>query len=219
MNPFSRRCLYSGIAGCLLFILCFWIQGLFRQGYDAMRIPISSLSLGSLGWVQQLNFLLSGGLILIYGFGLYQLLGSMLKGKWAAVLIGLAGAGLIGAGLFTTDPVFGYPQNQPLHLSQYTIHGDLHNAVSLFVFVGLPIGITLVRSLFAQKQLLWWANYSLATAIIMVFTFLMSGMGFKRLYGLEAYAGLIQRMSIIAGWLWMILFAVFFLRNDRIINR
>ncbi|MFI5711848.1 DUF998 domain-containing protein [Kribbella sp. NPDC051620] len=54
----------------------------------------------------------------------------MRRARLGAVLVGVWGAGLLGAGLFNTDPVSGFPLGTPATVD-YTTSGALHDAFSL----------------------------------------------------------------------------------------
>jgi hypothetical membrane protein len=88
-----------------LFVGTFLVAGALRAHYDPLRHPVSSLELGPHGWVQHANFIVAGLLTLALAAGARAALRTP-----AAVLIGVWALGLIGAGVFTTDPVSGYPR-------------------------------------------------------------------------------------------------------------
>ena len=52
-------------------------------------------------------------------------------------MVGVWAVGLLGAGLFVTDPVSGYPPGTPDRLSGYSWHGALHDLFSGPAFVAL----------------------------------------------------------------------------------
>jgi hypothetical protein len=60
-------------------------------------------------WVQTVNFLFAGLLSLVFAVGLWHV-GPF---RWGAVLIGVWAVGLLGTGVFRTDPVSGYPPGTP----------------------------------------------------------------------------------------------------------
>jgi hypothetical protein len=62
--------LWCGAAGAPLFVIAFLIEGATRPGYNPVRLPISLLSLGDLGWTQTANFILDGVLMLGFAVGL-----------------------------------------------------------------------------------------------------------------------------------------------------
>jgi Protein of unknown function (DUF998) len=56
----------AGLIGPLIFTVGFVIQGLLRPGeYDPIAEPVSALEAGPNGWIQQLNFIVFGLLMLI----------------------------------------------------------------------------------------------------------------------------------------------------------
>jgi hypothetical protein len=118
-------------------VAVFLLEGGVREGYRPLRHPVSSLALGPRCWT---------------GPGT-----SRWRGRWswpqrqawraarpaassraAPVLIGAAGAGLIGSAVFTTDPVSGYPPGTPDALTQPSRTGTAHNLAAIPVFTGLP---------------------------------------------------------------------------------
>ena len=84
----------------------------YPRGLQPLRHPVSSLSIGELGWTQIVNFVISGCLILAFAIGLWLMLRP--SSFWGPLLIGLMGIGLIGSGIFVTDPLNGYPPDTPL---------------------------------------------------------------------------------------------------------
>ena len=118
-------CLCGLVAGPL-FTVAWIVEGATRVNYDPLRYPISSLSLGNVGWMQIATFIITGLLALAFAIGLRRALrpsGSV----WGPALVGLAGIGLIGAGIFVTDPLNGYPPGTPLIPTGRTAHGILHH--------------------------------------------------------------------------------------------
>jgi hypothetical protein len=212
----STALLACGAIAPPLFIIVFLIEGATRTGYDPLRYPVSSLSLGESGWMQITNFIFTGLLLLAFAFGLRRLFQSPGKKFHGPLLIGLVAIGLIGAGIFSTDPLFGYPEDKPLALAQYSVHGHLHDFFSLFVFICLPLACFSFRKKFIEEGKYGWANYSVFTAIKMLVTFVLAGIGFKQLAGFENIAGVLQRLSICIGWIWMMLLAIHYMKNKNL---
>jgi hypothetical protein len=203
-----RPFLYCGIIGCVLFVLIFFIEGITRVGYDSFRFPISSLAIGSHGWIQRINFIVSGLCIFLFAIGLRMNLRYSRASVSGPLLIALVAIGLIGAGIFSTDPLFGYPNTMPLILQQYSLHGRLHNAFSLPVFIGLPIACFVFSRRFLGLGKSGWSIYSLLTALAMSVTFVLAAIGFNQNPALVEIAGLLQRISIIIGWTWISLLSL-----------
>ena len=87
---------------------------------------MSLLSLGDLGWIQILSFVLSGSLYMVYAIGLQRRLRPGRGSTWAPILIGLNGIGLIIAGVFVTDAGAGFPPGAPQGAPDFSWHGIVH---------------------------------------------------------------------------------------------
>lgn len=206
--------LACGAIGPLLFIVVFLIEGVTRANYNPLRYPVSSLSIGDLGWIQAANFLIVGLLLAAFSLGLRRVLRTSIGRVWGPLLIGLSGIGLFGAGIFTTDPIFGYPPGSPFVLAQYTLHGHLHDFFSILLFIGLPAACFVFCRRFATLGERGWAVYSILVGLAMLMTFVLAGLGFTQNPGLVNVAGVFQRLSIIIGLTWIALLA-FHLRSKR----
>ncbi|HEX6543881.1 MAG TPA: DUF998 domain-containing protein [Ktedonobacterales bacterium] len=140
------------------------MEGITRPDYDAWIQPMSALSLGPGGWVQQVNFAVYGVLLVLSAVGWYRVLTPSRGAIWFPLLQGISGLCLIGAGLFSMDPFPGYPPGATLATS--TVHGTLHG---IFAWVLI---LTLAQSCFSLaahfhiarvSQWRGWAVYSWIT--------------------------------------------------------
>ncbi|MCI2420795.1 DUF998 domain-containing protein [Saccharopolyspora sp. K220] len=199
----ARALLACGAVGPVLFVVAFLVEGAFRADYDPLRHPVSSLSLGQLGWMQAANFVVSGLLILASAFGLRPALRRLGGGRWAPVLIGLVGVGLIGAGFFATDPISGYPPGTPPTAPVQTVHGELHDVFSTPVFTALPAACCVVGYRLARNGHRGWAVYSIGTAVAFLIFFVLAGAGFAQNAALMPIGGLLQRLTLIVGFAWL----------------
>lgn len=211
-NKKTKILLSCGIIGSLLFVSLFITEGATRANYNPYHHPVSSLSIGVSGWIQILNFITSGLLFIAFAVGLKRSIKHFKN--IGASLIGIVGIGLIGAGFFTTDPVYGYPENQPLLLAQYTLHGHLHDLFSILVFICLPWACLVFRKYFITQSQFGLAKYCTFTAISVLVTFFLAGIGFKQAPYLVNFAGIFQRLSIIIGCLWICVFALYLLKPN-----
>lgn len=105
----SQWLLWCGLAGPVLFVVALLVEGAIRQDYDSARMFGSLLSIGDQGWQQVTNFVISGLLIVLFAFGLRPVVRNGPASRWGPIMIGAVGLGLIGAGVFVTDPALGYP--------------------------------------------------------------------------------------------------------------
>lgn len=199
----TRSLLRCGLAAGPLFVAAFLLEGAAREGYSPLRHPVSSLALGSRGWVQTANFTVAGTLLLAGAAGLPRAADRGVTSRATPPLIGAAGAALLGSAAFVTDPVSGYPPGTPGALGRPSRTGTLHNLSAIPVFVGLP------AAALAQGWRSWRTGQrtfglcSAGTAITMLAGIVLAGAGFGQSPRLVNLAGLFQRASIITGFAWI----------------
>jgi hypothetical membrane protein len=199
----TRRLLRCGLAAGPVFVTAFLLEGATRDGYRPLRHPVSSLALGSRGWVQAANFAVTGTLFLAGAAGLSRASDPATGTRAGPALIGAAGAGLIGAGVFPTDPVSGYPPGTPDALRAPSRTGVVHNLAAIPVFLGLPAAALSysLRSFRAGRP--GFGLYSAGTAITMLATMALAAAGFGQAPRLVNLGGLFQRASIMTGFTWL----------------
>jgi hypothetical protein len=202
-QAWTRRLLRCGVAAGPVFVATFLVEGAVRDGYKPLRHPVSSLALGSRGWIQAGNFVVTGTLFLAGAAGLARARDCATSSRAAPALISAAGAGLIAAAIFTTDPVSGYPPGTPDALIRPSPVGTAHSLAAVPVFFGLP------AAALACSRRSWRAGergfgaYSAGTAMTMLATVALAGAGFGQAPRLVKFGGLFQRASIITGFAWL----------------
>ncbi len=208
----TKTLLACGAIAGPLFVFAFLIEGATRAGYDPLRHPVSSLALGDSGWTQTANFIVAGLLTLAFAAGLRRALRPGKGSTWGPLLVGVWAAGLLGAGVFVTDPVSGYPPGTPGRLSGYSWHGALHDLFSGPAFVALAAACFIFSRRFAAREKRGWAVYSAVSGLVFVTTFVLASAGFGQAAGLVDLAGLLQRVAVAVGFGWLTLLAVHLLR-------
>jgi hypothetical protein len=209
----TKALFVGGVVTGPLFTVEWIVEGAARANYDPLRYPISSLSIGDCGWMQIAIFIATGLLILAFSIGLRRVLrpsGSV----WGPWLVGLVGIGLMGAGIFVTDPLNGYPPGTPLIPTERTTHGILHDLFGIPFFLGLPATGFVFARLFARWGKRGWAAYSAISGFAMFAVFFLARLslrpGFEDMAGLF---GLFQRITVTIGWAWLTLLAIYMLKN------
>jgi len=204
----TRRLLRCGVAAGPVFVAAFLLEGATRDGYRPLRHPVSSLALGSRGWIQAGNFAVTGALFLAGAVGLSRAGDPATSSRAVPALIGAAGAGLIGSAVFTTDPVSGYPPGTPDALTEPSAAGTAHNLAAVPVFFGLPAAALACSRRSWRTGHRGFGRYSAGTAITMLTAMALAGAGFGQSPRLVRLGGLFQRVSIITGFSWLtVLFA------------
>ncbi len=211
--------LCGAIAGPL-FTLAWVAEGAMRANYNPLRHPVSSLALGDFGWTQIANFIVAGLLTLAFAIGLRRALQPLGGSRWGPLLIGAYAIGLLGAGIFVTDPVSGYPPGTPDMLLKYSsVHAALHDLFSIPTFVGLPIACFVFARRFAGWGERGWAIYSTVTGLAFAVMFVLASAGFAQAKDLADLGGRFQRITITIGWTWLTLLAIHMLRASSDIRR
>lgn len=156
----ERALLACGLFVAPVFYVFAIVQLLIRPDFDIRVQPISFLSLGELGWIQVLSFIITGALAIFCAWGLRTYLQGQRGGTWGPVLVGLFGIGMILAGIFRPDPL-------PVEGStpSMTVSGMLHMIAFFVAFPSLIAAcFVFMRRFIALKQT-GFAVYCAATAV------------------------------------------------------
>src|SRR5438270_8083592 len=130
------------------------------------RHDLSLMANGDWGWVH-IALLIGTGLLTIgAAIGLRRTLRGSSGGTWGPLLIGLYGLGLVGAGIFSADPAFGFPPGTPADYHAVSWHGLLHLASGSIGFLGLIAACMVFARRFASLGKGGWAVYSGATGVL-----------------------------------------------------
>ena len=98
-SPLTLGLVSCGGIGAILFTATYLIEGVTQPGYDAWQQAIAALSLGPGGWVQQVNFVVFGVLLVLSAVGWYRVLLPGRDARWFPLLQGIGGLCLIGVGV------------------------------------------------------------------------------------------------------------------------
>lgn len=195
-----------GVVAGPVFIGVFMVLGARRAGYDWRRHAVSSLAAGRDGWVQRANFMLVGCLYCIAARGLARSPRRAVGPALVPALTVGAGVGLIGSGLFVTDPVAGFPPSEDAADGVSvapTLDGQLHNLCAIPIFIGIPAAALLSAGSAARRREHRWAGYSAGSAVAMAGTSVLFGAAFGGAPRVARHGGVLQRMSIATGLGWL----------------
>jgi len=152
--------LAAGTAGGLAFTGVYLAEGATRAGYQALAQPISALSLGPGGWVQQLNFVVFGVLVCASAAGWRA---ALAPGRGALAFPALrvaAGVGLVMDGLFAQDPSGEYPPGTRAGVA--TVHGQVHILFAMITITALAGGCFVLAARFAAAPP--WRRWAVCAA-------------------------------------------------------
>lgn len=201
-----------GVLAGPLFVVAFTAIGARRQGYDWHRHTVSSLGDGDRGWQQRANFILTGVLYSCAARGLSRCPQRTVYRGAVPALIAAAGIGLIGSGVFVTDPMGGFPpvvcsedgSNDAARADAATTReGTLHNVCAIPIFAGIPAAGLASAVVAARRRDYRWATYSAGSSLLMVCSFVLMGRAFGGVPRIAGRGGLFQRISIASGFGWL----------------
>jgi len=195
----TKALLRCGVIAGPLYILIGALQVLIRPGFDVRYNVLSQMALGDLGWIQTANFAISGLLVLAGAIGIGRALRSGHGATWAPRLIGIYGAGLVGAAIFSADPGFGFPPGTPAGMpTTMSTHALIHFALGGIAFFSIIGACFVVARRYAKLGQRGWAAYSVATGIIFLVAFVGTASG----SGLVAFT-LGLWVAIGLAWVWL----------------
>lgn len=168
-NPCTKALLRCGVAAGPLFLILGLGQALLREGFSLRHNTLSLLSNGTMGWIQVLNFSVSGALYVAGAIGA----GRALRqpggaGSWGPRLLACFGLCMIGAGVFRPDPAFGFPPGTPTGPPTTTSwHSGLHYSFASLAFVALLGAFLALARRHARHRRRGWAAATWTVAAAM----------------------------------------------------
>jgi len=199
---------WAGIIGPILYILVFTLDGALRPGYSAYREAASYLLLDSRGWLEIVNFIVFGFLLIAFAFGFLYRMSGVLSTGWLRTSTGLlvlVGVGFFMAAMFLPDP-FGEPQ--------HTLHAMLHNVAFTVVFFPLGMACVLIGS--QLRKIVGWRIvgwYTMIIGIPICFIALAS-LNFQPSTP-PAWGGLFERVFFVIVFAWYVIMASRMLKRER----
>jgi len=200
----TRVLLAGGVIAAPLFLLVLLADAATRPGFSIWRNGASQLGTGERGWLQGLNFIVCGLLVLGCAVGIRRGLGSGAGGRWGPLLLAVAGLGSIVAGLVPTDPALGYPPGMD---EAITPAGRIHGIAGLALFFGLAGACFVLARHFARTTKdVRWARVSRAAGTVILAASTAAGIAFRLdMAGslTPAPAGVLELVALASGLGWM----------------
>jgi hypothetical protein len=166
----TRSMLGWGVVAGPLYLVTGLVLALTRDGFDLGRHQLSLLMLGEHGWMQRTNLLLSGVLVLVAAVGARRALQGATRA--VPVLLGVAGAGLLGSGMVAPDPMAGFPAGAS---EEATASGLLHLAFGVVTFGALGAAALVAGRRFAARGEAGAARVSRVAGLVVLLGFVGGG--------------------------------------------
>ena len=205
----TRSLLGYGVLAGPFYVLVVLAQALLRSGFDLAHDDVSLLSNGAYGWVQRVNFGLTGLMVVACAVGMARALSGERGGTWGPRLLGLYGIGLIGAGIFSADPMNGFPPGTPDgRPASVSAAGTLHLVSAGIGFLGLIVATFLLARYFAAHEMRTWAIGSALTGILFL-------LGFGGLASGSSSAAVVLGFwaALLIAWCWLAATSIYLYRR------
>jgi drug/metabolite transporter superfamily protein YnfA len=184
------------MAGADLFVSVFVVHGWLRPDYSPMSMFVSELSLGPYGWVQTLNFLLTGALVLVFGRGLAAHFNTGAASRAGPALVQGMGVSLMVSGVFATDP--------SAMFDRASAHGVVHGIVGAVFFTLAPVGCFVFYRRFRSDRA--WrplAGWTLSAGVVLCLGIVLLKISQQPASGLFEWKGLVQRLILVTIMAWI----------------
>ncbi|MEO3821496.1 DUF998 domain-containing protein [Plantactinospora sp. B24E8] len=172
----TRLLLNCGVTAGPLFLAVGVVQGLTREGFDFTRNAISQLSLGDLGWIQVINFVIAGTLIIAGAIGLRRALHGGPGATWVPRLVTAFGISFLVSAVFAADPGAGFPVDTPEDPTTPTLstHGAVHMFGGMIGYLALCAAFIVFARRFSAQGRRRWALASRIVPVVVIAGFVGS---------------------------------------------
>jgi hypothetical protein len=150
----TRSMLGWGVVAGPFYLVVGLALALRTDGFDLGEHALSLLMLGDHGWIQSVNLVLTGLMVLVAAKGFERAAAGSGRGRHLSVPLGIYGLCLAASGLFPPDPVQGFPPGSAG--GEASVTGLLHLAFGGVGFLALGVA----AFLFAR-----WARFRGATTV------------------------------------------------------
>lgn len=193
----TRSLLGYGVLAGPFYLTVGLIQAFVREGFDLARHPLSLLANGPGGWIQTVNLILGGLMVIAAAVGFRRGLGP--KSLAASAFLGAFGAGMIVAGVFRADPMDGFPAGTPLGPpTSISTMGLVHFIAGALGFISLAVSCFFTAGSLSRRNARLMARLSVlaGVAILLGFFggFLIPGLSVGTL-GIW--------FAVVVGWAWL----------------
>lgn len=190
----TRSLLGYGVLSGVFYLVTSLIQAFTRDGFDLARHSLSLLANGPAGWIQVVNLILSGLMVLAAAAGIGR---APNASRAAAILVGVYGLGMIGGGVFKADPADGFPIGTPEGMpTTISTSGLLHFVCGGIGFLSLAAAFYVLGAWFsrADDTRMAWGSRIAATVMILAF------------FGGAASPAVtvpLLWLTVLTGWIWL----------------
>jgi hypothetical protein len=194
----TRGLLHCGVWAGPFYLAVGLAQAFLRDGFVFAKHPLSVLTNGPGGWIQTVNFVVTGLMVIAAAVGFARVPGPVLGKKSRAMMwfLGGFGASMIVASMFPADPVDGFPPGTPLGVpTSISTTGLIHFIAGALGFICLAISCFLAARVMRRSNVPSLALLSLLSGVAVVLGFFG---------GIALPMGVLGIwFAVVVGWLWL----------------
>lgn len=191
----TRSLLGWGVVAGPFYVVVGLVLALNRPGFALGQHALSLLTLGDNGWLQRVNLLLTGIMVLAAAYGIVRAISSA-RGRAIGLLTGIYGVCLILSAAFLPDPVAGFPAGQEAGAASTA--GLLHLAFGAIGFLALALAAINYSRWAAARQEAGQSRLALACAVTVLLGFVGGAALSQSAIGIA-----LLWLAVLAGWLWL----------------
>lgn len=164
--------LLAGVAGGIGVTVISLLLGAVEPGFDFRRHANSQLVLGDHGWIQTVDFIVFGLLLMTCAVGIARVVRPYRSGQVAAIGVFLYGlcAGVV-VGFNPTDPAYGFPPGTPDEyrgLDKISTSAHIHGIAGMIGFLAMTVACFALARYFAVTGAPRWAAGSAVMGLSVV---------------------------------------------------
>lgn len=192
----TRSLLGYGVVAGAFYLVVGIVLALTRDGFDLSRHSLSLLMLGDYGWMQRVNFILTGLMTLAAALGATRVLRSTPRFARAAILLAAFGGCLIASGIFAPDPMEGFPPGTVEE--DVSFAGILHLAFGAVGFLCLAAAAFAMAGWYASRGEQTWSTYSRVSGAVVIVGFVGGAALATQTLGVISLW-----IAVVSAWLWL----------------
>ena len=196
----TRSLLGYGVLAGPFYVAVVLVQALLlRPGFDLAHDDVSLLSNGDLGWIQVVNFVATGLMVVACAAGARRALAGGRGATWGPILLAVYGLGMIGAGFFAADPMNGFPAGAPAGRPDViSAHGIVHIVSAAVGFIGLVAACLVLARRYAADGRRDLVAFSIVTGVCFLAAFAGVASGSGAVAVVIAFWA-----ALILAWTWL----------------
>lgn len=196
----TRSLLGYGVVAGPFYLVVSLIEAITKDGFDLTRHALSLLSNGPWGWVHVVALILTGLMVLAAAAGVWRAPGAD-GNPGPGWMLGVFGIGLMLSGVFSADPMDGFPVGTPDGSPESTsVSGAVHLAASGIGFIAVAFAALMLARIWRSRGDVPGARWSTIAGAVIIAGFLAS---VPLSSGGNRVGVLLLWIAVLTIWVWL----------------